>query len=66
MAKQSIDLLQYIDAVEDDSADFYRYLALGQQVYSTVLYAYIFTNITQHHKACRRLMMVPKEDILQE
>lgn len=51
--------------IEDESADFYKELILGQQVYNAVVYAYLFSRVTQNSKQCGHLVRnIPKEDVL--
>lgn len=48
-----------------DSTEFYRKTILGQQVYSVILYTYLFLTVTQDSGVCGRLVrQVPEEKLL--
>lgn len=54
-----------IDELLHDNSTFYSYLILGQQVYNTLLYNYIFSFVCQDSKHCGRLVRcLPKEILL--
>lgn len=51
--------------IEDESADFFKELVLGEQVYNAVVYAYLFSKVTQNSKQCGHLVRsIPKEDVM--
>ena len=59
------ELANAISIIEDESADFYNELVLGQQVYNAVVYAYLFLKVTQNSRQCGHLVRnIPKEDVL--
>lgn len=59
------ELASAVSTIEDESADFYKALVLGQQVYNAVVYAYLFSKVTQNSKQCGHLVRnIPKEDVL--
>ena len=48
-----------------DSKEFYDKCILGQQVYTVVLYCYLFLTVDQDSHICGKLVrQVPKENIL--
>lgn len=52
-------------SIEYDSMEFYKNTILGQQVYTVVLYAYLFLMVDQDSRLCRKLVrQVPKEKLL--
>ena len=62
---KNTEIYYIFDKIEEDSKDFYQYLTLGQQVYRTIVYSYIFLNISQDAKNCGQLTRhVSKEDLL--
>lgn len=59
------ELANAVSIIEDESADFYKELVLGQQVYNAVVYAYLFSKVTQNSRQCGHLVRnIPKEDVL--
>ena len=61
--KNENSIVYAVNEIVEDSIDYYQNLILGQQVYSTVLYTYLFKNITQNAKQCAKFVRgIPKED----
>lgn len=59
------DLYKIVESIDDNSTEFYQYLLLGQQVYISVIYEYLFLNVSSDAKNCGMLVRcIPKEDLL--
>lgn len=51
--------------IEYNSIEFYKYVVLGQQAYTTILYNYLFLTVTQDSGMCGKLArQIPKEKLL--
>ena len=61
------DILNHINSIKDNSIDYYKNLILGQQIYSTILYSYLYYEIKHDYKLYRKhLREFPREDLLCE
>lgn len=59
------DIYNVVNSIEDNSTEFYQKLVLGQQIYTSVIYEYLFLNIASDAKKCGDLVhYIPKEDLL--
>lgn len=59
------DLCKIVNSIDDNSTEFYQYLVLGQQIYISVIYQYLFLNVSSDAKNCGMLVRcIPKEDLL--
>lgn len=59
------EIANAVSVIEDESVDFYKELVLGQQVYNAVVYAYLFSKVSQSSKQCGHLVRnIPREDVL--
>lgn len=56
----------YINTQENTDIEYSMDIILGQQLYLTILFSYIFLNITQDYKKYRQLLQIPREELLYE
>lgn len=51
--------------IKYDSKEFFEYTILGQQVYTVLLFGYLFLSVDQDLRICRKLILrLPKEKLL--